>query len=340
MLLWRNLIFSSPQRYDEARAFITFETMLDTRLFILLAFLQTSLFSYASIDGMFHRAFGDASNPAIYFLHGGPGYNSATFESFTATKLADAGYYVIVYDRMGEGRSVKDTAAFSLKRASDDLAELMNHYKHAKASFIGHSFGGMVAVHFAKRFPERVENIFLVGAPVNLQESFSTILANAENYYLESKDSTGLAFLNNIRKMDRSSLFYANLCFMQAMKTKAYSTEVPTAEAKEFQNLSQGNPLTPYFSKMETDAPMGYFKNNNYTNLDLSEDIKLLVKNGVSVFGIYGSEDGLYSTNQLNRLKELLLPNHFVVIEQSSHSVFIDQRAAFIERIKAMDLQD
>lgn len=314
--------------------------MLNARLFILLAFLQISHLSIAGIDGMFHRAFGDASNPAIYFLHGGPGYNSATFESYTATKLADAGYYVIVYDRMGEGRSVKDTAAFSLKRAGDDLAELMNHYKHEKASFIGHSFGGMVAVQFAQRFPERVENIFLVGAPINLQESFSTILANAENYYQESKDSTGLAFLNNIRKMDCGSLFYANLCFMQAMKTKAYSTEVPTAEAKEFHNLSQWNPLTPYFSKMETDAPMGYFKNDNYTNLDLSEEIKSLVKNGISIFGIYGSEDGLYSADQLNRLKELLLPNHFMVIEQSSHSVFIDQRAEFIEQIEAMDLRD
>ena len=76
------------------------------------------------------------------------------------------------------------------------------------------------------------------------------------------------------------------------------------------------------------------FKNDNYTNLDLSEEIKSLVKNGVSIFGIYGSEDGLHSTDQLNRLKELLLPNHFVLIEQSSHSVFIDQRAAFIERIE------
>ena len=124
---------------------------------------------------------------------------------------------------------------------------------------------------------------------------------------------------------------------MQAMKTKAYSTDVPTAEAKEFHNLSQWNPLTPYFSKMENDAPMGYFKNDNYTNLDLSEEIKSLVKNGISIFGIYGSEDGLYSAEQLNRLKELLLPNHFMVIEQSSHSVFIDQRAAFIGQIEAKD---
>lgn len=314
--------------------------MLNPLLFVLLAFLQISLFSTASIDGMYHVAFGDAKNPAIYFLHGGPGYNGATFESFTATKLADAGYYVVVYDRMGEGRSAKDTAAFSLKSAGDDLLELMKLYKHEKASFIGHSFGGMVAVHFAKRFPARVENIFLVGAPINLQESFATILTNAENYYKESKDSTGLVFLNNIRNMDRSSLFYANLCFMQAMKTKAYSTDVTTAEAKEFYNLSQWNPLAKYFSKMDNDAPMGFYKNDNYTNLDISEDLNTLVKNGVPIFGIYGSEDGLYSMNQLNRLETILLPDHFTVIEQCSHSVFIDQRARFVGQVRLFDSKE
>ncbi len=311
--------------------------MLNSRLFILLAFLQFSLSSIASVDGMYHQAFGDAKNPAIYFLHGGPGYNSATFESYTAAKLAEAGYYVVVYDRMGEGRSSKDTAAFSLKRAGDDLVELMKHYKHEKASFIGHSFGGMVAVHFAKRFSEKVENIFLVGAPINLQESFATILTNAENYYKESKDSTGLVFLNNIRNMDRSSLFYANLCFMQAMKTKAYSTDVTTAEAKEFYNSSQSSPLAKYFSKMDSDAPMGFYKNDNYTNLDISDDLKTLVKNGAAIFGIYGSEDGLYSMDQLNRLETILLPDHFTVIEQCSHSVFIDQRARFIEQVRLFD---
>jgi proline iminopeptidase len=54
---------------------------------------------------LYSRAFGNAKDTPILFLHGGPGYNCAGFEVSTAQELANNGFYVIVYDRRGEGRS-------------------------------------------------------------------------------------------------------------------------------------------------------------------------------------------------------------------------------------------
>lgn len=59
----------------------------------------------ATAAEIYSAAYGKASDPAVIFLHGGPGYNSLDFEVTTAQKLADQGFYVIVYDRRGEGRS-------------------------------------------------------------------------------------------------------------------------------------------------------------------------------------------------------------------------------------------
>ena len=60
-------------------------------------------------------------------LHGGPGHNSYDFEATTAKNLSNLGYFVIVYDQRGQGRS--QTAAvmdYNYKTYSDDLKSLPN----------------------------------------------------------------------------------------------------------------------------------------------------------------------------------------------------------------------
>ncbi len=94
---------------------------------------------------IYSRAFGNPKNSAVIFLHGGPGYNSSSFEITTAETLADSGYYVIVYDRRGEGRSTASQAQFNFKETFADLNLVFNQYQIEKATLIGHSFGGIVS---------------------------------------------------------------------------------------------------------------------------------------------------------------------------------------------------
>ena len=65
----------------------------------ILSILLLGFSLLAEGQKIYYQSFGDKKDPTILFLHGGPGYNSASFEATSAQNLANAGYHVIVYDR-------------------------------------------------------------------------------------------------------------------------------------------------------------------------------------------------------------------------------------------------
>lgn len=109
--------------------------------------------------------------PCIY-LHGGPGYWSKSFKHFTG-KLLSEEVEIIYLDQRGCGRSdIAKNGDYSLHRLLNDLEELRNHLHIEKWYIIGHSFGGLLAIHYAKRFPEHVAGLILSNATLSMKESF------------------------------------------------------------------------------------------------------------------------------------------------------------------------
>ena len=297
--------------------------------FVLL--LSISAFS----QQLYSRAFGERTNPAILFLHGGPGYNCSTFEVTTAQTLAAAGFYVIVYDRRGEGRSDYSEAKYTFKQSFKDIKSLLKAYEVDEVALIGHSFGGILATEFALKNKDLVKNVVLVGAPVSLQESFKTIIDSSRQIYTDTYDKVNMRYLNKLDNMDSTSLDYAVYCFSHAMQNGFYSTKEQTAEAKAiFEQFKSDSTLINFAAKMTQEATYGFWKNESYTTLDLSTKIKELKAIGIPVYGLYGKEDGLYSEQQIMDLSELIGSENLKYLDQCSHSVYIDQQATFIEALK------
>ncbi len=285
-------------------------------------------------QNLYSRAFGNPNNQVVVFLHGGPGYNCANFEGTTAQALADKGFFVIVYDRRGEGRSSSEGAEFTFKQTFNDLNELYSRYGIQKAMLIGHSFGGIVALLYTKQFPEKVHSIVLAGAPLSLQESFAQIIDRCKKIYQAKNDSTNLNYLSMLEKMDKSTLQYSSFCFAHAMQNGFYSPQKPTEEAlKLYQQWREDTTLSQYGSQMTPQAPQGFWQNEHYTTLDLTETVQSLKQMDVSIYGVYGQDDGLYSEAQIEKLKSLIGASHVFYWEQCSHNVFIDQQKKFIDAI-------
>jgi len=301
-------------------------------LTIFVFIISTLLVNAQSI---YLKAFGNPNDKPLIYLHGGPGYNSAGFESTTAQKLSENGFYVITYDRRGEGRSPDKNAKFTFNETFDDINLIYDKFNLTSATLIGHSFGGVIATLYAEKHPNKTTSIILVSAPLSMQETLSTILKSSKSIYTSNKDSVNLNYINMLEKMDKSSIEYSSYCFSHAMQNGFYYPKEPTKEALNiYKKFKTDTLLIKYSSEMTYEAPSGFWQNEKYTTLDLNENLKRVLKNNTPVFGLYGKDDGLFSGTQIRNIENLIGKDNFEYLSNCSHNLFIDQQTKFINALK------
>jgi pimeloyl-ACP methyl ester carboxylesterase len=71
---------------------------------------------------------------------------------------------VVAPDLLGHGESAKPRGDYSLGAYASGLRDLLAALGHDRATVIGHSLGGGVAMQMAYQFPERVERLVLVSS--------------------------------------------------------------------------------------------------------------------------------------------------------------------------------
>ncbi len=170
----------------------------------------------------------------------------------------------------------------------------------------------------------------MVSAPVNLQETFKTIIRSCRYIYKENKDYQGWAYLDVLAEMDSTTIAYSSGYFGLAMRSGFYEPVNPRRLSKKIkQKFKKNAELYAAASKMEQAGPLGFMRNEKCTCIDLSSEFRQLIEDKVKVCGIYGMDDGLYSQAQFDHLNSLINNNAYYY-EQSSHSPFIDFQDAFI----------
>ena len=296
-------------------------------LLSLTATAQTTLFS---------TAYGNHANPAVIFMHGGPGYNAGNFEYSTAEELAGKGFYVIVYDQRGCGRSKNyaPNGDFSFKAQIKDAETLYKKYGIKKATIIGHSWGGTLATKFALAKPKLADRVVLVGSPLSYQMTFDNIIARCQKIYAERGDSASFSYVNIMEtQMDSTTLEYSSSCFMQAMWCNLYATKAPTLSFTKFWNSVNNNTEKVALLRQSEYVPVkGVYSAEKYTTLNMSKDWAALKKKGVKLFGMYGDEDGLFDTKQIDLITNTLGAENIVVVKGASHNVFVDKLDDFISQ--------
>jgi pimeloyl-ACP methyl ester carboxylesterase len=95
----------------------------------------------------------------VVLLHGIAG-TSATWDAVTP-RLAER-YDVLAPDLLGHGESAKPPGDYSLGAYANALRDLLEALGENRATFVGHSLGGGIAMQFAYQFLERCERLVLV----------------------------------------------------------------------------------------------------------------------------------------------------------------------------------
>ena len=102
------------------------------------------------------------SGPVVLLVHGMAG-SSATWRH-VAPALARR-FTVIAPDLLGHGESGKPRRGeYALGAHANFLRDLLHVLGHERATVVGQSLGGGVAMQFAYQFPERCERLVLVGS--------------------------------------------------------------------------------------------------------------------------------------------------------------------------------
>lgn len=100
--------------------------------------------------------------PVIVLLHGMAG-SSTTWRHVMPLLARD--YTVVAPDMLGHGASAKPHRAdYSLGAHAATIRDLMIALGHERATIVGQSWGGGVAMQLAYQFPERCERLVLVGS--------------------------------------------------------------------------------------------------------------------------------------------------------------------------------
>ncbi|WLD24755.1 alpha/beta fold hydrolase [Flavobacterium dauae] len=108
------------------------------------------------------------NGPIAIFIHGGPGAWSKSFEDLGGSNL-ESRLTMIYYDQRGCGRSEgSKNDDYSLEKMLEDIEMIRQRYNANKVYLIAHSFGGILAVNYAQKYPDHIKGLIFVNSTLNL----------------------------------------------------------------------------------------------------------------------------------------------------------------------------
>jgi proline iminopeptidase len=120
----------------------------------------------------------DATHTLIY-LHG-LGYNSYSFREVVGEALQS--YRVVYLDQRGCGRSAPleaDPKLFTIDALVDDIEAVRAHLDLRSFTPVGHGFGAVLALEYARRFPRFADGVIAVSPWVHFPELSQQLLESA-----------------------------------------------------------------------------------------------------------------------------------------------------------------
>lgn len=155
-------------------------------------------------------SYGNEDHPKLILLHGA---NSNAASWMKDLALYSKEYKVYAIDIIGEpGKSEQNRLPYKGSYYSDWLFEVFQQLKITKASLVGLSQGGWLAIKFAARYPEKISQLVLLspGGIVKTQRSFIlkamffSLLGNAGKRKINK-------LITGSQKIDQSVLDFMNL---------------------------------------------------------------------------------------------------------------------------------
>lgn len=99
--------------------------------------------------------------PIAFIIHGGPGADHSSYKP-TFSRLSNK-MQLVYFDHRGQGRSARGPKeTYTLENNVEDMEALRQYLGLEKIAVIGTSYGGMVALSYATRYPDKVQSLIVI----------------------------------------------------------------------------------------------------------------------------------------------------------------------------------
>ncbi|MDR3026409.1 alpha/beta hydrolase [Chryseobacterium sp.] len=102
---------------------------------------------------------------ACIYIPGGPGQGYPSFELMGGNNL-EKNMQMVYMDQRGSGES-GTSENYHLDKMVQDIEELRQHLKLKKIFLLAHSFGGIIAVNYAKKYPQHTKGLILANVTLH-----------------------------------------------------------------------------------------------------------------------------------------------------------------------------
>lgn len=265
------------------------------------------------------------SGPALVCHGGGPGFSALYLGDLAGL---DRELELVLLDPRGTGGSDRpaDPRAYSIDDYADDVEELREHLGLERINLLGHSHGGVVAIAYAARFPDRVEKLILA----------STLARFAQDQ---------VAAMEAGMEAKAGEPWYADArAALEAEQAGAFETdeELGALALREFAFYfaRYGEPEQAYIESLRPDVPNAdallYFNTEIFATFDLRPQLAEIT---APTLVVTGEEDFITGPVCADELENGLRDGRKVLIPGAGHFIFVEApeafRAAVLEFLQA-----
>ncbi|TCD10325.1 alpha/beta fold hydrolase [Pedobacter frigidisoli] len=127
------------------------------------------------------------TGPACIYVHGGPGQDYLSFEKMGGSNLEKC-LTMVYLDQRGSGHS-QNAKDYSLERVIKDIEEVRLKLGLKKVYILSHSFGGVLAVNYAQKYPENLSGLILANSTAHFMDAKALQTQIEFGYRLLKKDT-------------------------------------------------------------------------------------------------------------------------------------------------------
>lgn len=250
----------------------------------------------------------------VVILHGGPGFGFHYMEPYLF--FLTQKFKLIYFDQRGCGDSeVGDSSEITFDRLVDDIEFLRKELKLERINLLGHSFGALLALEYAKRYPENCGAVVLVGAApakssyLPKKSDFSRLSVEEQTRFKEiTKNGT-------FEKRDPEAVSFIFSCFFKmTMGDGEKAAEIDLG-------LDKGR-IEKMFSAMSTLQPF-------MDSYDITAHLDSL-KSPVLI--IHGEKDSIPEESPM-ALHDMIPNSIFIIYNGAGHFPFAEKKYDFIQDV-------